>query len=241
MPMLFLNGKTIFFAHIPKTGGSSIEAYLRSKGPLSFYSDRTISGLMVRPQHFHADIYTSLLSNDLLQHSFAVIRDPLARLKSEYRYRCREPEGLRKWFNKVTGNSRKSVKLGKRHRLLTFDEWAMKSISECKKCPTLADNHIRPQIDFILPKMKLFDFARGLDDVFRWIDTITETKPTAGDFHVNRSPSTRLDVSDTVSLAVKDFYAADYTLLEEIRTSDTPQGEPLCASEISKIIDSQQP
>lgn len=214
MPLLLLNGKAVFFAHIPRTGGSSIEAYMRSKGPLAFYANGSISGLAIRPQHFHAEIYSALLEGDLLKHSFAVMREPLARLQSDYRYRCREPEGAWKWVNKLAGGRRKRVKLGKRRRLLTFDEWAVKSMSRCRRYPTIGDNHIRPQVDFITPGMKVFDFSQGLEPVFRWIDRITETKAEPGDFHVNRSSGTAPDVSDKVQKEIRAFYADDYAMLE---------------------------
>ena len=35
MPLAFADGKTIFFAHVPKTGGTSMEAYLDAASGLS--------------------------------------------------------------------------------------------------------------------------------------------------------------------------------------------------------------
>ncbi len=82
MPLATWNGITIFFAHVPKTGGSSVEDYLaRRFGPLCIIDRNKRSGvagtgLIVPSTHLAAEDLAELLPHDLT-YSFAVVRDPL--------------------------------------------------------------------------------------------------------------------------------------------------------------------
>jgi len=75
MPLARIGSKLIYFAHIPKCAGSSVEDYLEERFGLLAFLDRT-----------HLDAAAST------QWSFAVIRHPLSRAVGAYRFQA-EVEG----------------------------------------------------------------------------------------------------------------------------------------------------
>lgn len=87
MPLLHSAMSVIFFAHIPKTGGSSLEHWLAGRGQLRLRGRTPLPGGRCTPQHMHAADYAPLLEGQLIDAEFAVLRDPVARMVSEYRYR----------------------------------------------------------------------------------------------------------------------------------------------------------
>src|SRR6056297_3622976 len=101
MPLVSAGGRRLFFAHVPKTGGSSLEDYLAERfGPLAWL-DRywelrwkdggcREAGLRVSPQHLAAEDALRLLPGPS-DWSFALVRDPVARIVSEYRFQARAP------------------------------------------------------------------------------------------------------------------------------------------------------
>lgn len=89
MPLLEAGQRRIFFAHIPKTGGTSVEAYMATKGRLSMTSpdERPAPGEPVTAQHYHRDLYLPKLADTPVDAFFAILRDPVDRMVSEYRFR----------------------------------------------------------------------------------------------------------------------------------------------------------
>lgn len=75
----------------------------------------------------------------IVDYSFVVVRHPLARLISEYRYR----------------------KL-KNRKIPRFDRWVQYSVKKYKGDSYLLDNHLRPQVDFVLESDEVFRFEGGL-------------------------------------------------------------------------------
>lgn len=218
MPLLSTGDTMLFFAHIPKTGGSSVEQYMRRKGDLYLYGARKPPGLTISPQHFHAELYTALLPPPLLEGSFAILRDPMERLLSEYRYRAAQGRGFWRLLDRGVGR-RRWVKLGRRRRWMDFDAWVAAALRRYPRQTTLNDNHIRPQSDFVIDGQKLFLFEHGLEPVFRWIDARTGTDPEPEQFHEKRSDPMRVEVSQATQDAVAAFYARDYALIARLRDS----------------------
>lgn len=216
MPLLEANGRRIFFAHIPKTGGSSVEAYMAAKGQLSLMSPgRPLPGEPVTAQHYHRELYLPKLAGTRVDAWFAILRDPVDRLISEYCFRLRRGPGLhaldpRIWFG------RWPVKLEGRSRHLTFAEWVDAAFGACRRDPCVNDNHIRPQADFVCDGMTLFAFEEGLEPVFRWIDAQTDGLPVEGRFEVKRNSGRRPDVTPALRQKISDFYADDAGLLSRL-------------------------
>lgn len=143
MPITMINGKHVLFVHIPKTGGSSVERYLSEHGPLLLKGNATRSGLKCSSQHLHADALSSLNADKGHSWIFTIVRHPVARLVSEYRYQMRKPRWLRKH--------------------MSFTTWLSYALIRRAIDPWYRDNHFRPQHEFILPGMEIMRFEDGVD------------------------------------------------------------------------------
>ncbi|SLN38471.1 Sulfotransferase family protein [Roseivivax jejudonensis] len=214
MPVLRANGRVVFFSHVPKTGGTSVEAYMRAKGPVALYTEnRAAEGLRATPQHLHRAVIDAMVPEGFFDASFAILRDPMARLMSEYRWRAsrrgyviqRDPPRVTKMLRKV------SKRLGRKR--LVFDEWVALTLDGYGRDPWIYDNHIRPQTEFVAEGDTLFRFEDGLEPVYRWIDGATATDPAEGTFWFKKTEG-RLEItpSETTRARVRAFYAADYEL-----------------------------
>jgi hypothetical protein len=219
MPLARVGGVTLFFAHIPKTGGTSVEGYLRRKGPLMLHGGAAWARAPL--QHLHRAAWEDILPSGAWDHGFVVLRDPLDRLVSEFRMRAEpmrmklRPLGaIRAARNRLAGRSTYAVRVGGRVELLGFDDWVDRIFAEYGRDPWIASNHIRPQHEFVGDGLHLFRLEDGLDRVFRWIDQVTGTPAVEGGFHERRSQALPVTVSPETAARVRDFYREDYVLLD---------------------------
>jgi len=74
MPLFKINSRIIFFVHIPKTGGTSVENTLARVGEISMH--RKPFPDWVPPQHWHAEIYETVIPKDFYDYGFLVCRNP---------------------------------------------------------------------------------------------------------------------------------------------------------------------
>lgn len=190
---------------------------MATKGRLSMLSrdQRSLPGDPVTAQHYHRDLYLPKLAETHVDAWFAVLRDPVDRLVSEYRFRLRRRAGghaldPRIWFG------RWPVKVGRRHLRLTFTEWVDVVFSAYARDPYVNDNHIRPQADFVCEGMRLFAFERGLEQVFRWIDAQTDGTPSEGLYESKRSSGLRPVVPVELRRRVLEFYCEDTEMLAQL-------------------------
>lgn len=222
MPIARIGDTLLFFVHVPKTGGTSIEAYLRAKGALALAGTRH-GWSRTTPQHIHREIYQELVPFELYHHGFAVLRDPRARLLSEFRMRAEplraklRPIGLaRAAWKRLGGVHSYGLRIGRRLEFLDFDTWVVRSFAEYRKDPFYKDNHFRPQHEFVDRRHRLFRLEDGLGRVFRWIDAVTGTPPVEGAFHERRSAPLPVECSAATDALIRDFYREDYALLAEL-------------------------
>jgi hypothetical protein len=194
MPLAHHNGQSIFFAHVPKTGGSSVEDYLIQRfGPLSLIDVNkrtgvTGTGLIVPATHLAAIDIKELVPHDLA-YSFAVVRDPLRRLESEFRYQ--------------SGVSQMS-KLG-------FSPWLKVMLKAASAEPRLYENHIRPQSDLVPEGAEIFKLEDGFDTMIARLDAVTgHATPQLTVPHINTRKKEPITMSRADVAALVDFYAADY-------------------------------
>ena len=141
----------ILFIHIPKCGGGSIEKFFRMNGftqHLFSVEPELITCLKCSPQHFHSELIISQLNISKVNYSFAIFRDPVERMISEYRWRIKHPLA-------VNG----------------FDSWYQAIRQEFKENKYLLDNHIRCQVDFLIPNLNVFRFEDGLELALREMAT----------------------------------------------------------------------
>lgn len=140
MTLLRHDRNVIYFAHIPKTGGSSVEFALREAGAaraLHFHKRLGFTSSTI--QHMHAEVYSRLVPADFYDYGLAVIRHPLSRLVSEYKWR---------------------IQLGQAK--LKFDPWVVRHLALFRSNPYVLDNHIRPQVEFLHSSIEVFRFEDGI-------------------------------------------------------------------------------
>lgn len=131
MTVLTKAGRKIFFAHVPKTGGTYVEdLFVRNGYHKSFWcSDPERQGLKTSFQHFERALFEPCIDFSTIAHSFITVRHPADRVVSEFR------------------NS------GRQHDLAT---WLDRLDRRLRADPYLLDNHLRPQVDFFRPGMEIY-------------------------------------------------------------------------------------
>lgn len=194
MPIFRIGQKNILFLHIPKAGGTSIEAWLSAQSSESFRLRRKNSFFPCVPQHFHGEIISLLFSPDFFDYSFCVTRNPYDRLLSEYNYRMSHRKRLDRLF--PTPN---------------FCTWVRRTFWRYRQDPFVYSNHIRPQSEFMIQGTEFFHLESGLEDVQRRLAELTGTAlpdaiPTA-----NRSTKRETVVDPEIAQEISNFYAEDFT------------------------------
>lgn len=155
MPLVRIQDKLVYFAHVPRCAGSAIENYLTARfGPLAlldrryFLKAKGARWSKTSPQHVDADTLARLLPPTFIDASVAVIRHPVARLRSVF-LRHRDIE------KNIPSDT-------------DFDDW-------CTKLPLRGfalDNHTRPMTDFIPKGCKLFRLEDGFEPLIAWLDAL---------------------------------------------------------------------
>jgi len=199
MPLARIGGKILFFAHIPKTGGSSIEAYLSRKGSVALKFPRRLGWSKSTAQHMHAEIHRRLIPDGFYDHGFSVVRDPVARMASEFCF----PED-------------------RRTKGIDFDHWVADIFARHPERPYDLDNHIRPQHQFLCPGMTVFRFEDGLDKVFDWIDAVTDGVRAERDIWEKKSSSPPVIISPESRRLIETFYAEDMAVIAQLAASPAP-------------------
>jgi len=175
MPSLALDDRLIWFAHCPKAGGTSVERFMVERwgaavGHLHWGWDLWWTGGGWRradppcsPQHLTwADAAPRLPRAP--DAAFAVVRDPVARMLSEYRWQ---------------GHARRGTRAGRALARLPFSTWLGIMLGLAARNPYAFDNHLRPQADFVPPGARVFRLEDGLAPVGAWLAGTTGTAPPA--------------------------------------------------------------
>ncbi len=165
MPSLTLDDRLIWFAHCPKAGGTSVETVMVAQ-----WGDR------VGHLHWGWDLWWKrggwrqadppnspqhLIWEDALASLprppdavFALVRDPVERMLSEYRFQRRHRRGTR---------------IGRALAYLPFALWIRMMLAMAKRCPHVFDNHLRPQADFVPRTATVFRLEDGVEQVLDWL------------------------------------------------------------------------
>ena len=226
MPLSKINGKLLHFVHIPKTGGSCITSYLRAKGPIAFYSREALEWSKTTPQHIETATQRVLLPEGFCDHRFCILRNPFERVLSEYRYRATRRNNAGNLPDHIGPGDKLTVELDWDTEFCgTFDDWVQKIFSEQIINPYVSDNHIRPQIEFTAPDVRMFIFEEGIDRVLRWIDRITHTERATVALDRNTSTKFSIEMLDQTRETIQDFYREDFQLLQRVKEEETLASE----------------
>lgn len=152
MPFFKCESGLVYFFHVPKCGGGTIEVALQNKGfKLSFYDDgfwRNIESNYYKtsPQHLTVQDFNCLFAEDIFSYKFAVVRDPVERLLSAF------------------SNNRE--KIGRFVSLETFILKLEKNVaSEKDYFSRKYDNHFVPASRLVPEDCNIFYLDNGLKDL----------------------------------------------------------------------------
>lgn len=167
MPIFRLNGKIVYFAHIPKCAGTTVEASLKNFGcKISFHdSDQFEKNPNAwhksAPQHILESQLNILFDKSFFDYRFAVVRHPVSRFLSAYnynRYRIGRTVSITRFLGKVERS------LGGK------DEYLKKKLG----------HHFFPSVFFLSSDVKIFYLEDGIENIFRQI---------SNDLNANIAPS----------------------------------------------------
>ena len=205
MPVFRASGKLVYYAHVPKCGGSSVANYLAERfGPLGFhdnaYTSRPEPQRWTRssPQHVDAATLERLLPPGLFDAMFAVVRHPVQRVTSIYHFQA-EVEG--------------SIPPG-----TSFSDWLASLQPNAPEAPFAYDNHIRPMTQIVPEAATVFHLEHGLDAVIGWFDHIAgDAKGPRAILPENRqgeyqkAPVARVKPSPEDLSHIAELYAEDFS------------------------------
>lgn len=166
MPIIFVPQPSqnrwipILFIHIPKCGGSSIESTFQKAGCTIKLHDRFDNSnqeflknkmLYKCPsQHFHYSMLDDIIDIRLFGKVFALIRNPYARLASEFRFVSGRVPGDQSQY--------------------PIHEWVQLVFEKYQDNPFVMCNHIRPQVEFISSKTtQVYKLEHGLKPLVQGI------------------------------------------------------------------------
>lgn len=160
MPITRINKDLIYFAHVPKCAGTSVERYLNDRfGDLAFwdwYYDRIPPRLrwtQSSPQHVDKDTFFRLIPPSFLTASFAMVRHPYLRAQSVFHYQ----QEVRGTIAPETG----------------FMDWLEGLWHQLDEAPFAQDNHPRPMCDFIPEDAQIFKLEEGGGaKMIAWLDEL---------------------------------------------------------------------
>lgn len=162
MPFFKAAGQLVFYAHVPKCGGSAVTGYMRQRfGDIAFNDTHHLSQPEARrwtrtsPQHVDAETLHRLIPRGFFDACFTIVRHPVARAVSTYHFQAE----VEKTVPRGTG----------------FSDWLASLPRLMAEQPFAADNHIRPMTDIVPEGATVFHLEHGLDALVAWLDALTGT------------------------------------------------------------------
>lgn len=214
MPLYRLDDRLVLFVHIPKTGGTTVESWLSKLGPEALKDHRKGEGLLTAPQHIHTALMERIMPADFYDDAFCIVRDPLERLLSEYRYRTAQRTRHRARLD--WGARREASRLSK-----DFARWTRKQLSRARLTPTTGSNHIRPQSDFLgIAKCRVYRVEDGLDTIMADLAARWDVPPPSLIPHENATRKIPFEIDLATRRRIDAFYAEDFERLGYLRAAD---------------------
>ena len=193
MPVYRIGGKNVLFIHVPKTAGMAIGAHLGNCGPAVFEDRIFLKSGTFGPRHQPAAVLKTVYFPEMIDYAFMVVRHPVTRLVSEYRYQRR------------SGNIQLS-----RLRMFGFDIWLRNAFFRLKSDPDYRGGHFRPQVQYECFDCEVFRHEDGLDKVSQRISALTGTVIPDSPAKTNVSRHRSVSISQASFKLIADYYAADF-------------------------------
>jgi len=195
MPAFRFNNCLVLYFHIPKAGGTSIEAWLSEKTSKSLYQKFRLKEFPCVPQHYHGDVINSLFAPDFFDYSFCVTRNPYSRIISEYHYRITRPRLKNKILPKPS-----------------FKRWLVSAFSKSQKDPYVHSNHIRPQHEFTIEGTEHFKLEDGHSAMCQRLSEVTGMDLGSDIPHMNVSRRRNTNLNKECADLIHSHYARDFEM-----------------------------
>lgn len=208
MPLVLISGGLVHFAHVPRCGGSAVEAYLRARfGPLAFLDGGHRKVPLAEhwsktsPQHIETAALERMIPSSWIVHRFAVVRHPEDRIKSVFCFQRDIKQTI-------------PVEIG-------FAEWVATLQAQRDADPHYLDNHTRPACDLVPNDAIVFKLEDGLERVVAWLDLVEGEirKPReicrVNDYsrrmaRLGRKPGKLDEIRQDTKNKISDFYQEDF-------------------------------
>ncbi len=197
MPVFQKNNKKILYIHIPKAGGTTIEHYfIKNKWDMSYCdignNQYSINKFMkTSPQHMDAKMIESIFDLNKFDFIFMITRNPLERIKSEYKWR-KQYAGVKKNMN----------------------DWILSTLKNYSDNHYLLDNHIKPQNEFEVNNIKIFKLEDGLEPLTKLLENTFENyfldKNIETKMRSKNTDSNIETLSNEVVQVIQSFYLKDF-------------------------------
>lgn len=190
---------SVLFIHIPKTAGTSVERCFLDNGYEMAFRLGGPHGKRppeerrhgAPPQHMHAALLEERLGTRDFAAIFCLVRHPLRRFESEYRFRRVSNHPLAQ--DGIDAFARIAL-----HRFETRN-------------PFVLDNHIRPQVDFPWRDCAVYRLEDGIDPALAAVSTrLPEPLKIAPHRAMATKPETAAGPSEDTLAALTRFYRADF-------------------------------
>ncbi len=195
MPLFRVNDRIVFFVHIPKTGGTSIEEYLCQFGKRGLFCPKEPPiWSKCSPQHMQAEVHERFVPPGLYDYGFAIVRHPYSRALSEYKMRNarRLAQGRPRW---------------------TFEQWLNKAVHAYRRDNYHLDNHLRPQNEFLSEGIEVFRYEQGLDRAAQRLAEVLDIPIPAELPHAMRGPEVTVPMTRAAMKTLKELYREDFRML----------------------------
>lgn len=206
MPLFRCNNKLYFFAHIPKCGGYSVEAYLAKRfGTLAFLDNKYLRvpqkhrWSATSPQHIEIEALSKLFPRDWIAASFAVVRNPFARLVSAWNFRVMSRKG---------------------HEIPpSFEAWLDQLAEDKVVACHESDNHLAHQIDLIPQGAEVFRLENGMAPIVSWLDQLEEATSSPREIEKSGAQGEPLKGFSKTYLTqdavdkIREIYKEDFSML----------------------------
>ena len=157
MPLFRTEQKLVYYAHVPKCGGSAIASYLQDRfGTLGLYDNafhkkrhEGTNWTRTSPQHVDAAVLRTILPTALVDEMFAVVRHPVPRTVSTFHFQ-----------QEVEGRIAEGV---------SFAEW-LRELEASGFGLYDYDNHVLPMNRLVPEGAQVFYLEHGLDALVAWLD-----------------------------------------------------------------------
>jgi len=200
MPFFKAKSKLVYYAHVPKCGGSAVEHFIEGRAGEMALVDTGYMSIpeshrwsKTSPQHINVEALERLIPLSFFEASFTIVRHPVARVVSAYHFQMEQE-------SQISEN-------------VSFSDWLLGLSEDLSDNPYRYDNHLRPMAEIVPEGAHVFYLEHGLDALVPWFDDLLGDKSAPRAVHrVNeRKPGgTKIEPTPSDLNLIKELYGVDF-------------------------------